>query len=247
MDTVGDSDSYERRLRDMFPSIQFTVCKKADSIYPITSAASICAKVGQERHVAYLSCSGLYTSIVHLCIGLWGVADQGKKVMLTPFGYSDLDAVQMHKSQCTYMHTYIHTYILWQVSRDQEIKQWEFREPCFTSTCDIGSGYPAGIRWCMYVCMYVWIYVCICVCVCVCMYIYIYIYIHVYMYSFGTGSLIMLLIIYPIHTNTYTRARTNMYKHLRTGKCVLCHVHTHIRIFHYAIRCSLLYTCAFSV
>lgn len=41
IDTVGDPDSYERKLRAKFPSIDFTVCKKADSIYPVTSAASM--------------------------------------------------------------------------------------------------------------------------------------------------------------------------------------------------------------
>ena len=62
------------RARPRFPSIEFTVCKKADSIYPITSAASICAKV----------------------------------------------------------------------TRDQEIKDWTFKERGFSSKTAIGSGYPAG-------------------------------------------------------------------------------------------------------
>jgi ribonuclease HII len=45
VDTVGDSERYEEKLSRLFPSIQFCVRKKADSLYPIVSAASICAKV----------------------------------------------------------------------------------------------------------------------------------------------------------------------------------------------------------
>ncbi|PVU97741.1 hypothetical protein BB561_000354 [Smittium simulii] len=45
IDTVGTPQSYEKKLSSRFPSIKFTVAKKADALYPIVSAASICAKV----------------------------------------------------------------------------------------------------------------------------------------------------------------------------------------------------------
>jgi ribonuclease HII len=45
VDTVGDADRYKERLSQRFPGIAFTVCPKADAIYPIVSAASIVAKV----------------------------------------------------------------------------------------------------------------------------------------------------------------------------------------------------------
>jgi ribonuclease H2 subunit A len=56
VDTIGQPESYSRYLTSLFPSIQFTVAKKADSLYPIVSAASICAKVKRDavlRHWAF--------------------------------------------------------------------------------------------------------------------------------------------------------------------------------------------------
>lgn len=45
VDTVGDPDRYRAKLERAFPGIAFTVCAKADALYPIVSAASIVAKV----------------------------------------------------------------------------------------------------------------------------------------------------------------------------------------------------------
>eukprot|EP01018_Ginkgo_biloba_P013075 Gb_25234 [translate_table: standard] len=48
VDTVGDAEKYRIKLSEKFPGIKFTVAKKADSLYPIVSGASIVAKVTRD-------------------------------------------------------------------------------------------------------------------------------------------------------------------------------------------------------
>lgn len=52
VDTVGDPKRYQDMLTRRFQNkIKFTVAKKADSIYPCVSAASICAKVTRDKEI----------------------------------------------------------------------------------------------------------------------------------------------------------------------------------------------------
>lgn len=59
VDTVGDAEKYKEKLSGRFPAVKFVVAKKADSLYPVVSGASIVAKV--------LVCHSL-NSITHIFI-----------------------------------------------------------------------------------------------------------------------------------------------------------------------------------
>lgn len=49
VDTVGPPEKYQAKLQDIFREQKVTVAKKADSLYPCVSAASICAKVARDK------------------------------------------------------------------------------------------------------------------------------------------------------------------------------------------------------
>ena len=48
IDTIGTPSVYQKKLERIFPTAQVTVAKKADSLYPCVSAASVCAKVTRD-------------------------------------------------------------------------------------------------------------------------------------------------------------------------------------------------------
>jgi ribonuclease H len=96
IDTVGPADKYKDKMRGFFPKYQFTVAEKADSKYPIVSAASVCAKVMRDRIVKnwkYAECDSLHLDAFELGSGY--PADPGTKRFLEAsldpvFGYPTL-------------------------------------------------------------------------------------------------------------------------------------------------------------
>ncbi|KAI9880485.1 MAG: hypothetical protein M1830_002837 [Pleopsidium flavum] len=48
IDTIGSPQTYQKKLERIFPTTMITVAKKADSLYPCVSAASVCAKVTRD-------------------------------------------------------------------------------------------------------------------------------------------------------------------------------------------------------
>ncbi|KAF1961148.1 hypothetical protein CC80DRAFT_403146 [Byssothecium circinans] len=48
IDTIGRPEVYQKKLERIWPTVRITVAKKADSLYPVVSAASVCAKVTRD-------------------------------------------------------------------------------------------------------------------------------------------------------------------------------------------------------
>lgn len=54
IDTIGNPATYQKKLERVFPTAKIIVAKKADSLYPCVSAASVCAKVTRDAALEVL-------------------------------------------------------------------------------------------------------------------------------------------------------------------------------------------------
>lgn len=58
VDTLGKPETYKKQLSDRYPAYSFTVCSKADSLFPVVGAASIFAKVTRDFNLENWTPSG---------------------------------------------------------------------------------------------------------------------------------------------------------------------------------------------
>lgn len=124
VDTVGPPASYQLKLKSHFPTVDITVAKKADSIYPIVSTASVVAKVTRDKNLHYHR-------------------DNTLKVLDIGSGYpSDPNTVRFFNSNVdkVFGWSFGMTRFLWQTTKDALVRNGA-AEVIYESQCKRDPGY----------------------------------------------------------------------------------------------------------
>lgn len=116
LDTVGDAEKYRVKLTERFFNIKFVVSKKADSLYPVVSGASIVAKV----------------TWFHLNLLV-------KNINPSPPSFPSLLTILF--MFLTISRSYCYAF---QVTRDRALRDWMLDETAEDLHRKFGSGYPGG-------------------------------------------------------------------------------------------------------
>lgn len=103
IDTIGSPSIYQKKLERIFPTTLITVAKKADSLYPCVSAASVCAKVTRDAalEVCYQNHAALGSKFESSIGEGWG-SGYPSDARCTTWLKSNMDALFGWGSECRF-------------------------------------------------------------------------------------------------------------------------------------------------
>ncbi|CAF1120037.1 unnamed protein product, partial [Didymodactylos carnosus] len=146
VDTVGDPDKYALKLRSIYPKIKVCVSKKADDLYPIVSASSICAKVIRDQIVENWKLSEYDKTFVY---GSGYPSDPNTKSFLTKcidpvFGFPKF--VRFSWSTATTIMDIKCVKVLWDDSENEETSKTKSNKRKLEQTDSTNGSTPKSVK-----------------------------------------------------------------------------------------------------